>query len=148
MTFSSPLTFKDAPTDSEAFKNTTGHYKPQLHFAWDVLLDHLLPTTHSDTRKGTFVEFFRVVVDGVLPLNSHNLSSQTDTESLFSITSSPERKYWGFQMFEKALPRISERDLPMLFTKNFMRTWINHLSKRDRYLHKAAKQTVCYALES
>lgn len=31
----------------------------------------------------------------------------------------------------------------MLFTKNFMRTWINHLSKKDRYLHKVALQTVC-----
>jgi hypothetical protein len=30
----------------------------------------------------------------------------------------------------------------MLFTKNFMRTWINHLSKKDRYLHKIALQTV------
>ncbi len=30
----------------------------------------------------------------------------------------------------------------MIFTKNFMRTWINQLSKPDRYLHKAAKQNV------
>src|ERR1700728_49734 len=32
--------------------------------------------------------------------------------------------------------------MPMLFTKNFMRSWINHLSSHDRYLHKAAKQVV------
>lgn len=30
----------------------------------------------------------------------------------------------------------------MLFTKNFMRSWINHLSNSDRYLHKAAKLVV------
>lgn len=30
----------------------------------------------------------------------------------------------------------------MLFTKNFMRSWINHLSNSDRYLHKAARQVV------
>jgi len=24
-----------------------------------------------------------------------------------------------------------------------MKTWINHLSKRDNYLHKIAQQTVC-----
>lgn len=30
----------------------------------------------------------------------------------------------------------------MLFTKNFMRSWINHLSNRDGYLHKIAQQTV------
>jgi len=66
-------------------------------------------------------------------------------ESLFSSTSSPERKYWGFQLFQKALPRIrNSQDLPFLFTKNFMRSWINHLSKSDRYLHKAALSVVCY----
>lgn len=32
--------------------------------------------------------------------------------------------------------------MPMLFTRNFMRSWINHLSNRDRYLHKIAQQTV------
>ena len=63
-------------------------------------------------------------------------------ESLFASTSSPERKYWGFQVFQKALPRVSAGDMPMLFTKNFMRSWINHLSNSDRYLHKAARQVV------
>lgn len=66
------------------------------------------------------------------------------TESLFSSASSPERKYWGFQLFQRALPKIrNSQDLPFLFTKNFMRSWINHLSKSDRYLHKAALSVVC-----
>jgi hypothetical protein len=65
-------------------------------------------------------------------------------ESLFSSTSSAERKYWGFQIFQKALPRVNQSsDLPMLFTKNFMRSWINHLSNSDRYLHKVARAVVC-----
>ena len=63
-------------------------------------------------------------------------------ESLFSSNSSPQRKYWGFRVFQKALTRVTEANMPMLFTKNFMRSWINHLSKRDRYLHKVAHQTV------
>lgn len=33
--------------------------------------------------------------------------------------------------------------MSMLFTRNFMKCWINHLSKRDNYLHKIAQQTVC-----
>jgi DNA polymerase phi len=64
------------------------------------------------------------------------------TESLFTSTSSSERKYWGFQIFRMALARVAASDMPMLFTKNFMRSWINHLSSHDRYLHKAAKQVV------
>ena len=45
-------------------------------------------------------------------------------------------------MFQKALPRVNADDMPMLFTKNFMRSWINHLSNSNRYLHKAARQVV------
>ncbi|KAF5391416.1 hypothetical protein D9757_001957 [Collybiopsis confluens] len=112
-------------TDSESFKiAAAGGWKPQLHFVWDIILDRLLSS--SGTSKSNFPEFFRVVVD----------------ESLFSSNASPERKYWGFQIFQKALPLATQDNMPMLFTKNFMRTWINHLSKQDRYLHKAAKQTV------
>ena len=62
------------------------------------------------------------------------------TESLFSASASNERKYWGFVIFQRVLPRVKSADLPMLFTKNFMRTWINHLSQFDRYLHSFAKQ--------
>jgi DNA polymerase phi len=86
-----------------------------------------------------------VVVDGtsfVLRRDMH-LSEIATLESLFSRTSSPERKYWGFQVFQKALARVTLADMPILFTKNFMRSWINHLSQHDRYLHKVAKQLVC-----
>ncbi|KAH0584348.1 hypothetical protein H2248_009888 [Termitomyces sp. 'cryptogamus'] len=107
-------------------KTTTGNWKPQLHFVWDTILDQLLPGQNSSqSPRGSFQEFFRIVVD----------------ESLFSSTASIERKYWGFQVFQKALPRVTQDTMPMLFTKNFMRTWINHLSKPDRYLHKIARQT-------
>ncbi len=69
-------------------------------------------------------------------------------ESLFSMTASNERKFWGFTVFEKALPRVKATDLPMLFTKNFMRTWINHLSHPDRYLHSFAKQIASPSIPS
>lgn len=62
------------------------------------------------------------------------------SESLFSGSASNERKYWGFVIVQRVLPRVKAADLPMLFTKNFMRTWINHLSHFDRHLHSFAKQ--------
>lgn len=64
-------------------------------------------------------------------------------ETLFATTSSANKKHWGFQIFQKALKKADLETVPMLFTKNFMRSWINHLSKRDRNLHKIALQTVC-----
>ncbi|KAI0831759.1 DNA polymerase phi-domain-containing protein [Trametes gibbosa] len=115
----------DADEDQEADVPKSGSWKPQVHFVWDMLLDQVLSKGAGPRApKGSFPEFFRIVVD----------------ESLFASTSSPERKYWGFQVFQKALPRVTADDLPMLFTKNFMRSWINHLSNSDRYLHKAARQ--------
>lgn len=116
-----------------------------MHFVWDIILDQLLSNPKSaNLSRASFQEFFRLVVDGLL----HKMSSRIVliyhdfAESLFSSTSSPERKYWGFQIFQKALPRVAASDIPMLFTKNFMRSWINHLSNHDRYLHKVAKQVV------
>ncbi|VDB99939.1 unnamed protein product [Peniophora sp. CBMAI 1063] len=111
--------------EEENAKGGARQWKPQVHYAWDVLLDELLPVEGSGkTPKGSFQEFFRIVVD----------------ESLFAASSSNGRKYWGFEIFQKALPRIQGSDVPMLFTKNFMRTWMNHLTQSDRYLHKFAKQ--------
>ncbi|KAF6764792.1 DNA-directed DNA polymerase [Ephemerocybe angulata] len=123
---------KESTIDEEGHKDPTkapsGTWKPQLHFAWDVILDQLVPGPNSTKKQatGSLQEFFKVVVD----------------DSLFSANSSPQRKYWGFQVFQKALKRVTDEDMPMLFTKNFMRSWINHLSNRDRYLHKIAQQTV------
>ncbi|KAI6162530.1 DNA polymerase phi-domain-containing protein [Pisolithus thermaeus] len=112
---------ESALDDEEASNPGSGSWNPQIHFVWDMLFDRLLPASDSkQAPQGSFGEFFRVVVD----------------ESLFSSTSSAERKYWGFQVFKKALTRVSTDQLPMLFTKNLMRSWINHLSKSDRYLHK------------
>ncbi|KAI9456638.1 DNA polymerase phi-domain-containing protein [Lactarius psammicola] len=109
-------------------------WKPQVHHIWDELLEQLLPLEGSGhTPKGSFPEFFRIV-------NNQLFTNYPVTESLFSVSASNERKYWGFAIFKKALPRVKAEDLPMLFTKNFMRTWINHLSHPDRYLHSFAKQ--------
>jgi hypothetical protein len=44
-------------------------WKPQLNFAWDIILDQLLPGPNSQRpAKGSFQDFFRVVVDGEFSL--------------------------------------------------------------------------------
>lgn len=112
--------------DDEGGTKISGRaWRPKIHHVWDQLLDELLPPDGSGrSPAGSFQEFFRIVVD----------------ESLFSGSASNERKYWGFVIVQRALPRVKAADLPMLFAKNFMRTWINHLSHYDRYLHSFAKQ--------
>jgi DNA polymerase phi len=59
-------------------------------------------------------------------------------DSLFSNTSSSERKYWGFTFISQVLPLLPSKSTPQIFTPNFMRCWTNSLSSPDRYLHKAA----------
>ncbi|ADV20875.1 DNA-directed DNA polymerase, putative [Cryptococcus gattii WM276] len=102
----------------------TGSWKPQLHFVWNIIFDRYFGPSALSTTLAPFQDFFRVVVD----------------ESLFSNTSSPQRRYWGFQVFERALPLLPSSQMPLIFTPNFMRCWMNNLSSPDRYLHKAAQQ--------
>lgn len=103
-------------------KDATGAHNPRAHFVWDAIVSAY--TAQSDKAKGraSFVEFWRIAVD----------------ESLFHASASPERKSWGFQVFCKALPALAESEKPLLFTPNFMRTWINQLAGQDRLLHSTA----------
>ncbi|KZT60362.1 hypothetical protein CALCODRAFT_480671 [Calocera cornea HHB12733] len=113
-----------AAEEADGPNKSSGSWKPQLHFAWDMVLDsYFIPTSQGKlSPPSEFQDFFRLVVD----------------DSLFASTASDVRKSWGFQVFAKALPRIPAAQLPLIFTPNFMRTWINHLSRPDRFLHKAA----------
>ncbi|WWC87837.1 uncharacterized protein L201_002731 [Kwoniella dendrophila CBS 6074] len=116
-----------AEDDESVAASTSGNWKPQLHFVWNIILEHYFPKSGSEVSingEAPFQDFFRVVVD----------------ESLFSNTASPQRRYWGFQVFEKSLPLLSSSTMPLIFTPNFMRCWMNNLSSSDRYLHKAALQ--------
>ncbi|KAG2157394.1 DNA polymerase phi-domain-containing protein [Suillus clintonianus] len=118
---------KETPGEDEWQQSNTGTWKAQLHYVWNIIFDSLLPESEPGRRRSAvFQEFFRVVVD----------------ETLFGASSSPERKFWGFLVFKKALRRVDGADLPMLFTKNFMRSWINHLSQKDRHLHKISQDVV------
>ncbi|KAK9766822.1 DNA-directed DNA polymerase [Basidiobolus ranarum] len=80
----------------------------------------------ATTKRAPFPEFWKTVVD----------------EGLFSATSSHERKYWGFLVFEEALPRLPSTQMPLIFTANFMRCFINNLTSGDRFLNKSAKHTM------
>lgn len=139
---------KESATDEDGAKDPakapSGGWKPQLNFSWGIILDRLLPEPNPKKEPNeSFRDFYRIVVDGIdIFSNDCYDANSIYPETLFSTTSSANRKYWGFQVFQKALKKADEETVPVLFTKNFMRTWINHLSKRDRYLHKIALQTV------
>lgn len=63
-------------------------------------------------------------------------------ENLFSPSSSEERKYWGFLLFQRALRDTPAQYFPIIFSKNLMRCLINQLASPNRYLHRIAEKSV------
>lgn len=69
----------DVEDDEDAPKVNARSWKPQVHYVWDVLLDELVPPSESTRApKGSFQEFFRIVVDG----NLIHLDSSSGPERL------------------------------------------------------------------
>ncbi|CEI97277.1 hypothetical protein RMCBS344292_11413 [Rhizopus microsporus] len=112
---------REAPEDPQ---ESTAEWKPQLHSVWDPILDVYFQSKQPK-EIASFQEFWIVCVDN----------------SMFDINASHGRKFWGFQLVEKVLHRLSPEQMPLIFTANFMRTFINNLSSDVRFLYNAARHT-------
>ncbi|KAG8853507.1 DNA-directed DNA polymerase [Tulasnella sp. 330] len=124
--------------DEEGLKTTVrADWKPQPHFAWDIVITEYLRQDGTKAENSTIHDFFRVAVDGE---NAPEMNLVYCMESLFGPNTTPERRFWGFEIFRKLVVLIPVTDLPRILTKNFMRTWMGHLSSKDKTLHKAARQ--------
>ncbi|KAG0052711.1 DNA-directed DNA polymerase [Gryganskiella cystojenkinii] len=115
-------------TSTEEGTQASSSWRQNLHPVWDrVLAAYFNPSSASSSAPiAPFHDFWNVVID----------------TSLFDSSSSHERKFWGFQIFEKVLPVLGEDQIPLVFTTNFMRCFVNNLSSEDRFLNKAAKHTM------
>ncbi|EEB06994.1 DNA polymerase phi [Schizosaccharomyces japonicus yFS275] len=102
----------------------TGVWSKKLHLAWTYILAVFDDTSAAPKDIASFDDLWKVVID----------------EGMFSLTSSLERKFWGFRITELAMNTANTDKINILFSKNFMRCFINHLSAEDRYLHRAAKR--------
>jgi DNA polymerase phi len=124
------LSLKDSGRDTSNDREQTkgkpkqNNWTPQLHFVWDVLLDHFKAQPQNSTSVTNFTNFWNKVVD----------------ESFFSKNASENQKFSGFMIFQKMLeegaacPFIVDN----IFSKNLMVCLMNQASKEDRYLHRAA----------
>ncbi|KAI9313750.1 DNA polymerase phi-domain-containing protein [Dichotomocladium elegans] len=147
---------------SEDEQETQADWKPQLHNVWDMLLDiYLQPTPeagapeangHAEQKDSDRPKKKqRISKNGDSKYKTDNTDDQTRASfeafwsaavdrSLFD-NSSHGRKYWGFLLVQKVLPRLSSEQIPLIFTENFMRVFMNNLSYESRYLNKAAMYT-------
>jgi DNA polymerase phi len=131
-------------------KKQKGNWKARLHFVWTKLAlyfqSSVSPASEQSEHKSkkhkskkskkdssseldliTLDEFWKAVID----------------EGFFSASASNERKYWGFEVHSLFLQVLTNApDVKSLFSPNFMRSLVNQLSQKDRYLHKIAQKTV------
>ncbi|RIA87347.1 DNA polymerase phi-domain-containing protein [Glomus cerebriforme] len=100
----------------------------RIHSVWNTILRWIIspPDNKLGKQTVTFAKFWKVAVD----------------ECLFDDDATYQRKFWGFQLFEKTLHLCPEEKISFLFTPNFMRTLINHSYEKDRYLHEAATSSL------
>ncbi|KAF9434258.1 DNA-directed DNA polymerase [Entomortierella beljakovae] len=118
------LLLKEATTEEGT--QAASSWSQNLHPVWDRILAQYFGSSAPAPQIAPFNDFWNVVIDS----------------TLFDSGSSHERKFWGFQIFEKVLPVLGEDQLPLVFTTNFMRCFVNNLSSEDRFLNKAAKHTM------
>ncbi|KAI9246187.1 DNA polymerase phi-domain-containing protein [Sporodiniella umbellata] len=109
---------------SDGAQEASPDWKPQLHSVWDSLLT-IFFEEEQNKEVASFQEFWSVCVDG----------------TLFDISASHGRKFWGFQLVEKVLRRLSAEQIPLIFTPNFMSAFMHHLSSDDKFLYKSARHT-------
>ncbi|KAF9105234.1 DNA-directed DNA polymerase [Mortierella sp. AM989] len=118
------LLLKEATTEDGT--QAASSWSQNLHPVWDRILSQYFGASTPTPQIAPFNDFWNVVIDS----------------TLFDSGSSHERKFWGFQIFEKVLPVLGEDQIPLVFTTNFMRCFVNNLSSEDRFLNKAAKHTM------
>lgn len=144
-----------------------GVWNPRLHWVWDEIIKVYLEQANSGGKglveKQGYGKNVRGNKDGKHSPENGNipmLKAQGDIapfenfwcivvdESLFSASSSEERKFHGFLLLIKVLtlltstPQYIPHLLPHLFTRNLLRCIINHLSDPSRYLHKSAAKSI------
>lgn len=129
-------------------KKQKGSWSPRVHFIWDLLIAQMLedssdadevPAKKRKTNKSkaknvnvessiSLKEFWKVVVD----------------EALFSEKSSHERKYWGFEIFEKTFLMVTSENISSIITPNLLRCLINQSSQPNRMLNKVSLKVLSF----
>lgn len=128
--------------ESDEKTKQKGNWKAKLHFVWAKLALFFRDQVDTNTSKSKKIkktssketefayvgldEFWKAVID----------------EGFFSSSASNERKYWGFEVFSLFLQVLdTPEQIKILFSPNFLRSLLNQLSQKDRYLHKVANKT-------
>ena len=128
-------------------------WSTKMHFVWDIIIARLLngdqekaQINSKKTKTMSFSDFWEECVDSKVYPTVPDPSLQ-NIESLFSSASSAERKFWGFQLFQRLIGNTPSSQISSLFTQNFVRCLVNQLKSSDRFLHRAAEKSIGSVVE-
>lgn len=93
----------DEEETKDLLKAPSGCWRPQLNFSWNIILDQVLPSPNSKVTKGSFQDFYRIVVDGMQVLSNGVMQSNRLYRNtvFFDIICQPE--ILGFSIFPKGV---------------------------------------------
>ena len=127
-------------SDSNLFQN--GVWTPKLHFAWDVVIGHLFGMQSLESSEDLdLLSFWDECVDSRYKVGLLMVPRSFILGNLFTDSSSTERKYWGFLLFQRALRDAPAPCFYIIFSKNLMRCLMNQLASPERYLHRLAEKS-------
>ena len=142
----SPKNLERGGDDENASRK--GTWTPKLHFAWDVVLSRVLDRqslgglSSKNSRQLDLATFWDECVDSEYNIRLNLGLANNFSESLFADSSSEERKYWGFVIFQRALRETPSSSFFIIFSKHFMRCLRNQLASPKRYLHLIANKSL------
>ncbi|KAI9140281.1 hypothetical protein BKA69DRAFT_533978 [Paraphysoderma sedebokerense] len=133
---------------AEIMKETSSAH-PRVHSVWEYLMARALGLRidRIDLNTNTHEELLRYSEsdrdDTLIPLQS--LWREVIDNGLF--TSTHERKYLGFKLFNSVAKLLPDTEIPVLFTPHFLRCLTNNLIKPDNYLAKVSRVTLSTVTE-
>ncbi|KAK3731456.1 hypothetical protein QZH41_013647 [Actinostola sp. cb2023] len=95
----------------------TTNVHPNVHCVWNELFLQI----YEQEKAVNFKEFWTIVIDNGLFMSSHG------------------KKYLGFSLIAMILPKLKENQVPIVFSKTIVKSFLNNLSSSQNYLHNAAK---------
>ncbi|KAG7195804.1 DNA-directed DNA polymerase [Scheffersomyces spartinae] len=155
----------DAEESPKKKLSQKGSWQPRIPFVWDMILEHYNKYQDDEQLEETVKGKKRSKSENKKSkkkqkkIQESSSSSSSDIsigefwkaavdETFFSEKSSHERKYWGFDIFNKFCKNLNSK-MPVccLITPNFMRTLINQNAQQNRMLNKIASKTITTIIE-
>lgn len=152
----------DAESKPQKNKNSKqkGTWSPRIPFVWEFLVNHfsaevseidfdeVLDTSGKKRKKsGSHKSKKKAKVDQSATISLKEFWKVVVDETMFAEKASPERKYWGFEVFNQFMPALPASSVSDLFTQNFMRCLINQSAQSGRLLNKISTKTINTIIE-